>query len=285
MTACSLATKSRCRQLAIVLLLATVGLPATAATQRSSKRVKRTPSSTSNTAPADTASSAAPVTAPPAVKPAPVSSPVAPSPASPAALSATGTSAVAPLPDAERRWLASALVGMLKPMQGKQPVTAFKLRVDVLRPWWRVRPRLTLALGAAAGFSYGSREDHPASLFGFIADTSTSVSQSALTFDVVPTGRFVFAVNERIQLWGHGGVGMQWGHYTMHSATDMTDYRIDSRAEADRGAAVIRLGAGGLFKARDDLRLVVELVGLDVLVGTTGVGSLYTLLVGAQYAL
>ncbi len=170
-------------------------------------------------------------------------------------------------------------------MQGSRSVTALKLRADVLRPWWRVRSRVTLAIGAAVGGSYGSREDHPASFFGVFTDTGTTVSQSALTVDVVPTGRLVLAATERIDLWAQGGLGLQWGHYTLHSATVTTDYRVDSRVEANRAAAVVRVGGGGLFKVSDNMRLAVELVGLDLLVGASGTGSLYTLLVGAQYAL
>ncbi len=126
-----------------------------------------------------------------------------------------------------------------------------QLRFDVVLPFQRLSPQLSLSWVGSVGWSYLT---HSESFFGL---GTTKETANILKF--VPAARFTLPVNPQLSFYGDAGFGLYWAHVSAESGG------VDLGSNSDVGF-MFRFGLGGLYQVNPKLQLGLSFY-LDPMLG------------------
>ncbi len=145
-------------------------------------------------------------------------------------------------------------------------LTGLALRADAELPFQQISPQVKLSLVGSLGYTHFGK-DIP---FG---DITFNVVQ------LVPAARFTLPVNPQLDLYGDGGLGL----YFYHFSSKQTFFGVAANDSGSGLGLLMRLAVGGFYKVSPQLKLGAELGVLPYFnkIDTTDV----TIMVGAMFAM
>ncbi len=164
--------------------------------------------------------------------------------------------------------------------------TGVGLRLEAVRPWRALGADADLDLVLAATFGYWGLSESvlvPNTAPGLPPLATGTSDAGAFLARAVPAARISwrgFPGNRRIGLYAEGGLGIGLGFVS--TKTDVT-FQGQATAGETRFGVIVRLAGGGYYQASDGVRLWLQLVGLDLSIGSGS--STYGLAAGATFRL
>ncbi len=181
-------------------------------------------------------------------------------------------------------WRAGAGVGVSFGL-GDEDFTSAAVRIDAERPFRALGPQSRLGLVVSFAMSHPAGSASVPIAFDPYSGTfrSAEITWDANVFELVPAARLAWAASPTFSLYADGGVGLAYTVARVEVPAEAAALGL-SAGPSDGVAGVLRLAGGLQWILRPDLRLAVQLVGLDARFGG-GVGSSFDVFASLSHRL
>ncbi len=188
--------------------------------------------------------------------------------------------AYVPAPPGERaEWRFGPAFGFENGAIGGKDFTAAKLRVELERSMGVLAPKASIGLVLSLAASHPSGSYTVAIPTGFFTFQGYTVTFDANVFEFVAAARINYEISPRLSLFGDGGLGVNHSRARATLPAELATYGIRS-AVGDGTGGVLRLAGGAALSPTPQLRLMAELIGLQIRFGEaaeTGFGMLLSI--------